>query len=159
MHKPKTDPENFQRWLTFLQNHAKYTVGDVYLKNSIKTNYLRIKMRKINLRSLISVMLLCMLVLATGCQPTAMTDGNSGNRVVAEHGEWHFIVVGDSRGTDIGINNEILTEVVAQIVSNDPEFVMFPGDLVTGNRNKDDVHRAQLTRWRSVMQPVYDAGI
>ena len=27
MQKPKTDPEKTQRWLTFLRNHAKYTVG------------------------------------------------------------------------------------------------------------------------------------
>jgi len=27
MRKPKTDPEKLQRWLTFLRNHAKYTVG------------------------------------------------------------------------------------------------------------------------------------
>ena len=27
MRKPKTDPEKRQRWLTFLRNHAKYTVG------------------------------------------------------------------------------------------------------------------------------------
>ena len=27
MKKPKTDPEKIQRWLTFLRNHAKYTVG------------------------------------------------------------------------------------------------------------------------------------
>ena len=27
MRKPKTDPEKIQRWLTFLRNHAKYTVG------------------------------------------------------------------------------------------------------------------------------------
>ena len=27
MCKPKTDPDKLQRWLTFLRNHAKYTVG------------------------------------------------------------------------------------------------------------------------------------
>ena len=27
MQKPKTDPGKIQRWLTFLRNHAKYTVG------------------------------------------------------------------------------------------------------------------------------------
>ncbi len=26
MRKPKTGPEKIQRWLTFLRNHAKYTV-------------------------------------------------------------------------------------------------------------------------------------
>jgi len=31
MRKPKTDPEKIQRWLTFLRNHAKYTVGIDFL--------------------------------------------------------------------------------------------------------------------------------
>ena len=31
MRKPKTDPEKLQRWLTFLRNHAKYTVGIDFL--------------------------------------------------------------------------------------------------------------------------------
>ena len=31
MKKPKTDPEKIQRWLTFLRNHAKYTVGIEFL--------------------------------------------------------------------------------------------------------------------------------
>ena len=36
MHKPKTDPEKCQRWLTFLRNHAKYTVGiDFFIVRTI----------------------------------------------------------------------------------------------------------------------------
>ena len=31
MQKPKTDPKKTQRWLTFLRNHAKYTVGIDFL--------------------------------------------------------------------------------------------------------------------------------
>jgi transposase InsO family protein len=31
MRKPKTDPGKLQRWLTFLRNHAKYTVGIDFL--------------------------------------------------------------------------------------------------------------------------------
>ena len=31
MCKPKTDPEKTQRWLTFLRNHTKYTVGIDFL--------------------------------------------------------------------------------------------------------------------------------
>ncbi len=108
-------------------------------------------MKKTNLRSLVSITMLAMLILTTGCQVAEMFG--------AERGKWHFIVVGDSRGKDVGVNTEILTEIVAQIVSNDPEFVMFPGDLVTGNRNDNEIHRAQLTNWREIMQPVYDANI
>ncbi len=108
-------------------------------------------MKKINLRSLICIVLLATLTLTTGCQIAEMAGAGGG--------KWHFIVVGDSRGKDGGINAEILPEVVAEIVNNDPEFVMFPGDLVTGDRKNDDIHRAQLTKWLKTMQPVYDAGI
>ena len=31
MRKPKTDPDKLQRWLTFLRNHAQYTVGIDFL--------------------------------------------------------------------------------------------------------------------------------
>ena len=31
MHKPTTDPKKLQRWLTFLRNHAKHTVGIDFL--------------------------------------------------------------------------------------------------------------------------------
>ena len=107
-------------------------------------------MKKTNLISLISIMLLATLTLTTGCQ----TD----KTVVTEHEGWHFIVVGDSRGKDTGVNTEILSEVVAEIVSNNPDFVLFPGDLITGSKDNEK-HRAQLTNWRDIMQPVYDAKI
>lgn len=107
-------------------------------------------MKKTNLISLISIMLLATLTLTTGCQ----TD----KTVAIEDEVWHFIVVGDSRGKDTGVNTEILSEVVAEIVSNNPDFVLFPGDLVTGSKDHE-IHRAQLTNWRDIMQPVYDAKI
>ncbi len=107
-------------------------------------------MKKTNLRLLIGIMLPAMLILTTGCQTSEMAD--------AERGEWHFIVVGDSRGNDVGVNTKILSEVVAEIVLNNPDFVLFPGDLINGNRD-NVIHRAQLTKWREIMQPVYDAKI
>ena len=108
-------------------------------------------MKKINLRSLISIVLLATLTFTTGCQICGTGD--------AENQQWHFIVVGDSRGNDTGVNTEILSEVAAEIVGNNPAFVLFPGDLVTGDRKDDKIHRAQLTKWRQIMQPVYDANI
>ena len=107
-------------------------------------------MKKKKKISLVCIVLLTTLTLLTGCQIGKTAD--------AGYGKWHFIVSGDSRGGDVGVNTKILSEVAAQIVSNDPEFVLFPGDLVNGSR--DDVkHRAQLTKWRETMQPVYDAKI
>ena len=107
-------------------------------------------MKKTKMRSLVCIVLLATVALITGCQ-TGQTAG-------AEHEKWHFVVVGDSRGNDVGVNTKILSEVAAEIVGNNPEFVLFPGDLVNGSGNNEK-HRAQLTKWRETMQPVYDAKI
>ena len=71
---------------------------------------------------------------------------------------WKFIVTGDSRGSDNGVNTPILTEIAAEIVNQGAEFVVFPGDLVNGYTTPA-ILESQLTHWRNIMQPVYDAGI
>ena len=71
---------------------------------------------------------------------------------------WKFIIVGDSRGGDNGVNTAVLKEIAAEIVLQEAEFVLFPGDLVNGSGNQA-VLQSQLTTWRDTMQPVYDAGI
>lgn len=95
-------------------------------------------------------MLLGTLTITTGCQ--------SAKVAAVDSEKWHFIVVGDSRGSDNGVNTKILSEVSAQIVSVDPDFVLFPGDLVNGNKDSEKLH-SQLTTWQTTMQPVYDAKI
>jgi hypothetical protein len=72
---------------------------------------------------------------------------------------WTFIVAGDSRGGDNGVNTTILAEIAAEVVSQDPEFVIFPGDLVAGYTFDEDLLESQLLTWRNTMQPVYNAGI
>ena len=38
-------------------------------------------------------------------------------------------------------------------------FFLLDFPFLTGDRNNDKTHRAQLTKWRETMQPVYDADI
>ena len=71
---------------------------------------------------------------------------------------WTFIAVGDSRGSDNGVNLEILSELASEIVSQAVDLVVFPGDLVTGGVDQAALE-GQLLTWRDAMQPVYDAGI
>ncbi len=71
---------------------------------------------------------------------------------------WRFIATGDSRGGDNGVNTTILSEIAIEIVNQDAEFVVFPGDLVNGYVNQAALE-SQLITWRDTMQPVYDAGI
>ena len=71
---------------------------------------------------------------------------------------WEFIIVGDSRGGDNGVNVSILSEIADEIVAHNVDFVLFPGDLVNGYVDQAAME-SQLTTWRETMQVVYDAGI
>ncbi|MDD5306518.1 MAG: metallophosphoesterase [Deltaproteobacteria bacterium] len=72
--------------------------------------------------------------------------------------DFSFAVLGDSRGSDNGVNSAILGEIVERVLQDGPDFVLFLGDAVTGSSDKS-TFRSQLLHWRDVMQPLYDDGI
>jgi hypothetical protein len=73
---------------------------------------------------------------------------------------WRFIVTCDSRGTDNGINQVILGELVSEIIKLEVDFVLFPGDLVYGySAAGPRQFESQLRTWVSAMEPVYNARI
>lgn len=76
---------------------------------------------------------------------------------VSAETSWKFIAVGDSQGRDNGINAIILQELVGEILVQDVDCVAFCGDLVWGGR--PDTFADELQTWRSVMAPVYQAGV
>ena len=70
---------------------------------------------------------------------------------------WKFLVYGDSRSNNTSnpINVPILTELANQTLAENPEFVLFPGDLVysgqpNGFRHLERHHAAGVRRghWR-----------
>lgn len=71
-----------------------------------------------------------------------------------------FIVAGDSRGPFGGTptNEEILAEIAAETVAEGADFILVPGDLVWGYSSMGTL-QDQLAEWKTIMQPVYDAGI
>lgn len=71
---------------------------------------------------------------------------------------WKFIVTGDSRGSDNGVNKTILSEIADEIVNNKVDFVLISGDLVNGYVDQSPL-QSQLNNWRNTMEPVYNAGI
>jgi len=71
---------------------------------------------------------------------------------------WSFAVLGDSRGDGNGVNTEILGDLANEVATSGAEFVLFPGDLITGS-SSDSVTQAQLAQWRATMAPIYDANI
>lgn len=73
---------------------------------------------------------------------------------------WSFIITADSRGSDDGINRTILGELATEIMGHSVDFVLFPGDLVSGYAAADPAEfECQLRVWVEVMKPVYDANI
>jgi predicted phosphodiesterase len=99
-------------------------------------------------RARLRLFCLALLVLcaAAGC---ASTDGD----------KWTFVVAGDSRGRDNGINAKVVDRLVPAIAREKPDLVLVPGDLVQGYAPPDAV-RAQLLHWRKrFMEPLLDAGI
>jgi hypothetical protein len=73
---------------------------------------------------------------------------------------WRFIVTCDSRGSDSGINQIILDELVGEIMSHDVDLVLFPGDLIYGlTVAGPEEFEWQLRTWVQTMKPVYDANI
>jgi autotransporter-associated beta strand protein len=66
---------------------------------------------------------------------------------------WTFLVYGDSRDSSGGINTQILGELAARTVAENPAFILFVGDLAgTGSQANYDL-------WKSTMAAVYNAGI
>ena len=73
---------------------------------------------------------------------------------------WKFIVTCDSRGYTNGIQPIILGEIVTEILNQPADFVLFPGDLVSGYASIGPAgFEAELRAWVEMMNPVYNAGI
>jgi hypothetical protein len=72
---------------------------------------------------------------------------------------WKFVVCGDSRGTDNGINSPIVQEMADALIKENPRFVVFTGDLIDGSTNYEQ-RLGQLAHWRAVFaRPLMEHGI
>ncbi len=65
-----------------------------------------------------------------------------------------FIAMADSRGSNNGVNDAVLSGIVDLVVQEDARFVVFPGDLVNGSSDAGTL-TSQLNHWRDVMAPIY----
>jgi len=70
-----------------------------------------------------------------------------------------FVITGDTRGSDNGVNTTILGEIAQATIDEVADFIVVTGDLVNGHRDDQAGFESQLTTWRDTMQPVYNAGI
>ena len=67
-----------------------------------------------------------------------------------------FIVLGDSKGKDNGVNEKVLTKLLSQSkkLNPEPEFIVLCGDNVAGSSNKD-IFMNQLQNLRKLIKKHY----
>lgn len=69
-----------------------------------------------------------------------------------------FAVMSDSRGNFNGVNEPILKMLVNDLLNrhDDVKFLIFPGDMVSGDAKNSQITVAQLNHWKNIMMPVYN---
>jgi len=73
---------------------------------------------------------------------------------------WRFIVTCDSRGDGAtGLNEPVLSEIAHEIVRQEADLLIYPGDLVYGAHIGPERFESLLWDWIRIMKPVYEAGI
>lgn len=84
----------------------------------------------------------------------------------AQAQKWQFVVMGDdrsaSRQTAIdapAVNKAELSALAAAVAAQNPDFVLFTGDLAFGYIENPQWFEAGLEQWYTAMKPVFDAKI
>lgn len=109
--------------------------------------------------------LLAVLVFATITPTTSVAQSNNQQAATSHRPAWKFAVTDDSRasGSAAAKNNGVSTVVVGAIANDMAtqgiDFVLFPGDMVTGETNDTAALSSMLDTWVATMAPVYKAGI
>ncbi|MFC1522008.1 metallophosphoesterase family protein [Elusimicrobiota bacterium] len=72
-------------------------------------------------------------------------------------GEFSFAAMCDSRGSVNGVNEPVLSFVADHLIKKNTQakFLVFPGDMVSGNDNDPLATKKELAYWKKVMDPVY----
>jgi hypothetical protein len=65
---------------------------------------------------------------------------------------------GDNNGAAALVVNTIAKDIVAQNAASPIDFVLFPGDMVSGYTDSTTLS-SELDTWKTAMAPVYNAGI
>ena len=110
-------------------------------------------MKKKRLLKLVWISLVLALLFPAACEEATL-------RQDSPQASWQFVVVGDSRsdGQNNGVNIRILGELAAEIAKQNVDFVLFLGDLVSGEVRQARME-TQFSTWLKIMKPVYGAGI
>jgi Calcineurin-like phosphoesterase len=105
-------------------------------------------------------------VIVAAAVPSAARSAPSDNQADnSRRPAWKFAVTDDSRaaGSAVVRSNGVSTLAVGtianDIVMQGVDFVLFPGDMVTGETNDTVALSSMLDTWVAAMAPVYNSGI
>ena len=74
----------------------------------------------------------------------------------APAGVYRFAALSDSRRSDKGVNDAVLSLLVKHVKDESgAQLVVFPGDMVRGGGEFFSGIRGQLNHWKEVMAPLY----
>ena len=113
-------------------------------------------------KRLIWVALLGVFLIGCGEDDTPAAGTPTGTATLAP---WKFAVTDDSRAAggaaakNNGVSTVVLAAIAEDIAAEGVDFVLFPGDLVTGDTNNSTLAGSEFDTWNATMAPVYKAGI
>jgi len=67
--------------------------------------------------------------------------------------DFTFVSMADARGNFNGVNKPILEKIVAGVVRQNPQLVVFAGDIIIGS-GKFDVFKTQVDNFMQIMKPI-----
>lgn len=81
------------------------------------------------------------------------------NILIAQN--FKFAIMSDSRGRFNGVNEPVLSMLANDLVTRHPDakFLIFPGDMVDGNKYVPEKTVSDLEHWKKVMEPVYKSNM
>ncbi len=93
----------------------------------------------------------------TGAQIQSDTEqqpNNTESMSVKEN--LRFVVLADSRGSDYGVNSEIVKRILSEIklLTPQPEFAIMPGDLIGGSKSYEET-KSQLDYFKEIITQFY----
>ncbi len=113
-----------------------------------------------------SVVVSLAVMVASAAMPSAARSLPAGAQAAnSRRPAWRFAVTDDSRAAGPaaakanGVSTLALGTIANDIVTQGVDFVLFPGDMVTGETDDAAALSSMLDTWVETMAPVYNSGI
>ncbi len=113
----------------------------------------------VRLRQVLTLVVACALVPAVA-RPAPAEQAADGRQPM-----WRFAVSDDSRAAGSsaaksnGVATVVMSAIAKDIAAQGVDFVLFPGDMVTGETNDSTLLGSEFDTWIATTAPIHDAGI